>query len=282
MSVKLTLLIENTVQKRGLLAEHGLSYAIDFNGHKVLFDTGQSPQVLRNNAPKLGWDLAQTEAVVLSHGHFDHTGGLPAVLEAAPAARVYIHPEALKPKFQRVEGKVGDYSTTPESLAALEAHKANIVFTPTVTEVVPGLFATGEIPRTNDYETTGGAFYLNAEGTEVDPIVDDQSLYFHSRDGIVIILGCSHAGVVNIVDYVLSLHPGEPLAAVVGGMHLWKTSSEHRKRVGAQLLARKPRLLAGCHCAGPLHELLPPHTTGVELGQPFIGSTFQWELPQSA
>lgn len=279
MSVKVTLLVENTVQRRGLLAEHGLSYAIDFGGRRVLFDTGQTPEVLANNASRLDWPLARVEAVVLSHGHFDHTGGLPAVLEAAPAARIFIHPAALAPKFQRVEGKIGDYSTTPPSLAALGRHRANVRPTTGVTEVVPGLFATGEIPRTNDYETTGGAFYLDAGGLTVDPIVDDQSLFFRAADGVVIILGCSHAGVVNTVDYVLSLHPGEPLAAVIGGMHLWKTSSEHRRRVGAQLLSRKPKLLAGCHCAGPLHELLPPGTTGVELGQPFVGSSFKWEFP---
>lgn len=278
MSVQVTLLIENTVQRRGLLAEHGLSYAIDFDGRKVLFDTGQTPDVLANNASKLGWPLSQVEAVVLSHGHFDHTGGLPAVLEASPEARIFLHPAALAPKFQRVEGRIGNYSTTPASLAALEQHRNSIISTTGVTEIVPGLHATGEIPRTNDYETTGGAFYLDAEGLTVDPIVDDQSLFFRSTDGIVIILGCSHAGVINTVDYVLSLHPGEPLAAVVGGMHLWKTSSEHRRRVGAQLLSRKPKLLAGCHCAGPLHELLPPGVTGVELGQPFVGSTFKWEL----
>lgn len=281
MSVKITLLVENTVQRRGLLAEHGLSYAIDFDGRRVLFDTGQSPAVLANNAAKLDWPLAAIEAVALSHGHFDHTGGLPAVLEAAPAARIFLHPAALEPKFQRVDGKIGDYSTTPASLASLDSHRDQIILTAGVTEIVTGLFATGEIPRTNDYETTGGAFYLDADGLRVDPIVDDQSLFFRSADGIVIILGCSHAGVVNTVDYVLSLHPGEPLAAVIGGMHLWKTSSEHRRRVGAQLLSRKPKLLAGCHCAGPLHELLPPGTTDVELGQPFVGSSFKWELPRA-
>lgn len=282
MSVKVTLLVENTVQRRGLLAEHGLSYAIDFGGRRVLFDTGQTPAVLASNAARLGWSLAEVEAVVLSHGHFDHTGGLPAVLAAAPEARVYLHPAALAPKFQQVEGKIGDYSTTPESLAALNQHRGHITSTAGVVEVVPGLFATGEIPRTNDYETTGGAFYLDAEGLTIDPIIDDQSLFFRSAEGIVIILGCSHAGVVNTVDYILSLHPGEPLAAVVGGMHLWKTSGEHRRRVGAQLLSRKPKLLAGCHCAGPLHELLPPGTTGVQLAQPFVGSSFSWTLPAGA
>ncbi|HEY9247595.1 MAG TPA: MBL fold metallo-hydrolase, partial [Rariglobus sp.] len=99
MPVQVTLLIENSVQRRGLLAEHGLSYAINFDGRKVLFDTGQTPEVLLNNAFRLNWPLSEVEAVVLSHGHFDHTGGLPAVLEAAPRARVYLHPAALAPKF---------------------------------------------------------------------------------------------------------------------------------------------------------------------------------------
>ena len=191
---------------------------------------------------------------------------------------MFLHPEALAPKFQKLEGKIGDYSTPAASLALLEQHRDQLTMTVGVTEIVPGLFATGEVPRTNDYETTGGAFYLDAEGLTIDPIIDDLSLFFRSTEGIVIILGCSHAGVVNTVDYILSLHPGEPLAAVIGGMHLWKTTAEHRRRVGAQLLSRKPKLLAGCHCAGPLHELLAPGVTGVELAQPSVGSTFKWTL----
>ena len=96
--ISLTILVENTARGAGILGEHGLSYWIDTGAHRVLFDTGQG-MALVPNAVRLGIDLARAEAIVLSHGHFDHVGGLEAALRAAPHAPLFLHPRAVEPKF---------------------------------------------------------------------------------------------------------------------------------------------------------------------------------------
>ncbi len=117
----ITLLVENSVHRMGLQAEHGLAWHVDIGGKQVLFDTGQT-DLLVANAQRLGLDLAQVEAVVLSHGHYDHTGGVAAVRRLAPAARVLMHPAARAPKFEAdPDGSVRAIGMNKATLAALDS-----------------------------------------------------------------------------------------------------------------------------------------------------------------
>ncbi|TCJ14981.1 MBL fold metallo-hydrolase [Parasulfuritortus cantonensis] len=242
--LEVTVLVENQPLGRGLLGEHGLAFHLRADGREVLFDTGQG-LALAHNAEALGIDLAALGTVVLSHGHYDHAGGLPLVLARCGPADVYLHRAALAAKFNR-DGK--DIGAPAAALAALGAARVHEVAAPT--EILPGLYASGPVPRRHAFEDTGGPFYRDPGKVEEDPVTDDQALYALLPEGVVVLLGCCHAGVVNTLDYIGELTGGQPVHAVIGGTHLLRAGEERLART-ADLLARLDvRLLAPNHCTG--------------------------------
>ncbi|OIQ98790.1 metallo-beta-lactamase superfamily protein [mine drainage metagenome] len=247
----LRILCENTARGMGVLGEHGLAWWIDTGAHRVLFDAGQG-LALDSNARRLGVDLANADAIVLSHGHADHVGGLQQALDAAPGASLLLHPDAVARRFTGSDGGAKGRRLSVDFLESRRfvSGSRRVILTREPTEVVPGLWCTGEIPRTNDFEDVGGPFYLDEELTRPDPILDDQALYFESRDGVVVILGCAHAGVVNTLDHVRMLTRGAPLHAVLGGMHLERADARRLDETFAALRRLGVRRFGPNHCTG--------------------------------
>jgi 7,8-dihydropterin-6-yl-methyl-4-(beta-D-ribofuranosyl)aminobenzene 5'-phosphate synthase len=251
-SIRITVLIENTAFGRGVVGEHGLAYWIEAGGKKVLFDTGQTPGCLVQNAEILGVDLASTDAIVLSHGHYDHTGGLEEVLETARKPHLYLHPGALARRYSRKRDGSCSEIGIPRALteSRLQELTSSLVWTEEAIEVVPGVSATGYVPRMNDFEDTGGAFFLDEGCRNPDPIEDDQAVFFDTVEGTVVLLGCAHAGVVNTLRHVQSLTGGGRVHAVIGGMHLVSASPERMDRTVEALKSFAPPRLAPVHCTG--------------------------------
>jgi len=249
-TIALTTLVENSVHARGLLAEHGLAFHLQVGSRSLLFDTGQS-DLLLHNALKLRISLANAEAIVLSHGHNDHTAGLMAAHEAAPQARLFLHRAALAQKFVRnpdsTTRSIGMDEATAETIR--RAAKA-VVWTRNPTEVLDGLFVTGEIPRQNTFEDTGGPFFRDAAGTQPDPLLDDQVLYFDTQEGLVVLFGCAHSGVVNTLEYIQHLTGGRPIHAILGGLHLLTASPERMQQTIAAFRRLDIQRLAPGHCTG--------------------------------
>jgi 7,8-dihydropterin-6-yl-methyl-4-(beta-D-ribofuranosyl)aminobenzene 5'-phosphate synthase len=222
----ITILVEDCVSRPLLMAEHGLAFWIDTGARRMLFDAGQSGLILAN-AGKLKIDLDAVDTVALSHGHYDHCGGLADVLvNAAGNVMVYAHPHALNPKYRRMESGTRAIGMSVQCRRALSdgRHKLKTVTTPT--EIAPGMFLTGEIPRSHSEEQSEPGFCLDARGRQVDPFLDDQALFIDTSDGTVVILGCAHAGAINTLDYIRHLTGGQPLHTVLGGMHLHSASDE--------------------------------------------------------
>lgn len=247
-----TVLAENTARGLGVLGEHGLAWWIDTGTHRVLFDTGQG-LVLASNARRLRADLAAAHAIALSHGHSDHVGGLDTALAAAPAATLYLHPDAVCRRFTGSDrSPVGRrLSTDFMETEAFRADNRRVVATREPQEIAPGVWTSGEIPRTNDFEDVGGPFFLDEAMTRPDPILDDQAVFFAGREGTVVVLGCAHAGIVNTLEHIRTLTHGAPLHTIVGGMHLLNADERRLTETFAALRRFGVRRFGPNHCTGP-------------------------------
>lgn len=245
----ITILVENTARRRGLLGEHGFACWIDTGTHRLLFDTGQG-ETLAANAGRLRINLASANVIVLSHGHYDHSGGLRLALDVARSSKLFLHPGALARRYSRHNGQAREIGPAPLLGRQLLQDENRLVWTTRPTEIVPGVFATGEIPRHTDYEDTGGEFFLDAACHEPDPIIDDQALYMDTESGIVVILGCAHAGIVNTLDYISQI-THRPIHAVIGGTHLINASPQRLARTIAALRHMNLQIIAPVHCTGP-------------------------------
>ena len=217
----ITTLVEDTALDGSLLAEHGLSFWIEYGDKRILFDTGQS-DILVRNAKVLGINLGEVDAIVLSHGHYDHTGGLSAILDIAPKATIYLHPAAIEPKFSRKI--LGVKSIGMSHLVKKAVQKHHVFWTATPAQIFPGMSVTGQVPRTNNFEDVGGAFFVYENYQKPDELLDDQTLFIESAKGLVVVLGCAHSGVVNTLDYISNLTGRNSMYAVIGGMHLLNAS----------------------------------------------------------
>jgi 7,8-dihydropterin-6-yl-methyl-4-(beta-D-ribofuranosyl)aminobenzene 5'-phosphate synthase len=225
----------------------------------VLLDSGANDAFWRN-ARVLGVPLEQADAFVLSHGHFDHGGGIARVIEAAPKARLVLHPGGLAPHYWLAKtGKVDPIGLPERSLTALGAATERVVWALGPLEVAPGVWASGPIPRRHPLEEAEHNFYLDPACTMHDHVVDDQAIWVETPSGLVLLTGCAHAGIINTLDHVrgLAAH-GLPLApdglprvrAVIGGMHLLHASPARLRATSAALAGAGVGLAAPVHCTG--------------------------------
>lgn len=248
--IRITTLVENTAGGVGLVGEHGLAFWIDCGRKRVLFDTGQTPAVLATNARRLDIDLARTDAVVLSHGHYDHTGGLAHVLDAAERPQVFAHPAALAAKYARNRDGTSRAIGSPLDEQAVRRRAGVLTWTAQPTDVCEGLAVTGFVPRQTGFEDTGGPFFVDPACRVADALPDDQAVYFSAAGGTVVLLGCAHAGVINTLRHVRTLTGGRPIHAVIGGMHLGAASPDRLARTIEALGEFGVSQMAPAHCTG--------------------------------
>jgi 7,8-dihydropterin-6-yl-methyl-4-(beta-D-ribofuranosyl)aminobenzene 5'-phosphate synthase len=166
-------------------------------------------------------------------------------------ATVYVHPRAFESKFGRWgENDVHDIGSPIRSLDQVRAHVGEVVSTTGPTELAEGVWVSGEIPRGNDFEDTGGPFFLDQSCRKPDPLADDQAMYIETPVGVVVLLGCAHAGLVNTLDYASQVTGLSRIHAVLGGMHLVNASENRINRSVAALRDYDVRVVGPAHCTG--------------------------------
>lgn len=238
------ILIDNSIAEP-YRAEHGLSLAVFTGSDKILFDTGAG-SAIRHNLNCAGLQARDFNKLVISHGHYDHTGGIAEILPEMPDAEIYLAPGATVTRFSRHEGKpVRNISMPQDAVDALSKH-AHIHEVSAFTEIADGVFLTGPIPRIST-EDTGGPFFLDHDGNTVDTLADEQAMLL--TEGILI-QGCCHAGIINTLEHCKRCAPQIRIHTIIGGLHLLHASEERLKQTADYLNTLQLKKLVLLHCTG--------------------------------
>lgn len=251
MNFRITILCENSVgPMTGTLGEHGFSALIETaGGETILFDTGQGMTLL-HNARRMNKDLSVVRQVVLSHGHYDHCGGLLPLLQEYGPKTVFGHPGIFTPRYRLKDTSECLSIGMPHDRPSLEAAGALFDLSTEFREIAPFVFLTGEVPRANAAERGDQGLYCDCAGRVPDMTPDDQSLVLETDLGLVVLLGCCHAGLVNTLTYVAGLTGRRDVYAVIGGTHLGFCGREQLEQSIAFIRKAGIGKLAVSHCTG--------------------------------
>jgi 7,8-dihydropterin-6-yl-methyl-4-(beta-D-ribofuranosyl)aminobenzene 5'-phosphate synthase len=264
--MKITCLVDNAVQlSSGLWGEHGLAYLIETGGQRVLFDTGQSGTVLLHNLKLLGIDPSSVDALAFSHAHYDHTGGLPALLgQLRPGIPLYANADLFRERFAQGDGaprRIG----LPVSQGEL-ADRLTLRLSAEPQEIVPGVWTTGAITDRPEFEGRGrGLLMADAGELVTDAYRDDMALVLQAGDRVALLCGCCHAGLLNTLAHVARHFP-QPVTLIAGGLHLAGVTEQDLARTG-EVLAALPALqrIHPGHCTGEGAILALAHALGPAL-----------------
>lgn len=247
--MRITTLSENTANY-GFLGEWGLSILVEADDKKVLLDAGHGISAV-HNADRLGLDLSDLDAIVISHGHVDHTGGLIEVLSRTGEVNVICHPDIWAAKHVSLNPGAHRSVAAPYTREELEAAGAHFTTSRGPVDISEHIKTTGEIELLTDYEQIDANLTVK-DGSSIspDPLDDDLALAVDADYGLVIITGCAHRGIINTVRQAQKVTGQDKVFAVIGGTHLILASEERLERTVAELKTMSIKKLGVSHCTG--------------------------------
>jgi 7,8-dihydropterin-6-yl-methyl-4-(beta-D-ribofuranosyl)aminobenzene 5'-phosphate synthase len=252
-ALKVTLLSTMLVGNITGVGEWGFSALIEADGHRVLLDTGARPDTVLQNARDLKIDLSDVKEVILTHNHWDHVGGLMTLrremMKRNPSALSVVH--VARGIFYSRPAQQGEENQMIALKKEYEATGGKFIEHEGAAEIFPGAWLTGPVPRKypeHNWSSTGKV--QTSAGLVEDTIPEDQSLVLNTPEGLVVVTGCGHAGIINILTFAREQFPNQPVQAVVGGLHLFPATDEQLNWTADKLKEFKVANLMGAHCTG--------------------------------
>jgi 7,8-dihydropterin-6-yl-methyl-4-(beta-D-ribofuranosyl)aminobenzene 5'-phosphate synthase len=266
--------VDNAAQRSSRMwSEHGLAFLIESGDDRILFDTGQSGTILLHNLEVLGLDPATIDAIVLSHAHDDHAGGLSELMDhLRPGIPLYAHPDIFRERFSKKDGDIRNkaFSTSRQALEA----RFDLRLNARPQEITPGVWTTGGITERPEPEGRS-ANHLMREGDDLVPDAyrDDMALVIQIDDHLMLLCGCCHAGILNTLAHVertFSL----PIAIIAGGLHLTTNTADQMQHVGDVLSSISSlRCIYPTHCTGEAAFVTLTNILGPSVVQPCPAGT---------
>lgn len=270
--IVITTLVENYIMTGAgpVIAEHGLSFLIQAAGLNILFDTGHG-MALTHNANVLGIDLAKIDIVILSHGHYDHAGGLRSLSGINKNFELIAHPSVFEDKLACFGSECRSIGIgCDRNFFADQGIRVRLEKIPV--KIAENIFTTGEIPLTTDFESVEPYFFVNGKnGRMLDTIPDDNALVIDAPDGLVVIFGCAHRGAANTLNQVRKNFAGKKVAAILGGLHLISANGQKIEKLGNVLdECGIGKIIVG-HCTGFDAAASLKHRFGGRVTANFVG-----------
>jgi len=250
--INIKILTDNSTLYEEFISEFGFSSYMETDDKKILFDLGETDCFLKN-ASNMGIDLTDLDYVVLSHGHHDHTNGLEYLIKlyndnnipVENRPKLLAHPEAFLNRYVD-EDKIGCKLSFKELAKNFQIVKSSDVF-----QISNNLMFLGEVPRENNFEGKDSLGEIVKEGfREADYIFDDTAIAYKAKEGLVIIAGCSHAGICNILEYSKKVTNVDNILTIIGGFHLQWSVDEYISKISDELAKYNIKDICACHCTG--------------------------------
>ncbi len=274
--MRITILCENSVGRAiPAIGEHGFACWIEMDDKHYLVDSGQGLGIIKN-AQVLDLPLDQLSGAVISHGHYDHAGGLDQVLRHVDGLEVFAHPGIFAERYSQASHTLR-FIGIPQRRELLETLGARFIFTPEFQQIADKLYVTGAIPRTNNFEQGDENLVQRGDDGEFIPdrFEDDMAVVIDSPKGLVVVLGCAHAGIINTLDYVCSQFKRDEVYAVVGGTHLGPVSAEQFSRTLIELKRFNIQKMGASHCTGQARAALLRNEFGKRFFYGSVGAVLE-------
>ncbi len=255
MNIKITTLVENRLgENLALEAAHGLSFLIEINDQLFLFDTAQH-DLLVKNAEELGYDLSQLEKIIISHNHYDHGGGLKSLISNYGSQNIVVHQDFFNEKYgierikQEYLGINYDHDTLVETGSEISEISKDITY------INDNIFIAANFKRKTNFEKVNKRFYIEKKGEMVlDYFRDEIALGIESPKGLIILLGCSHPGVVNMISSIIEKRENDNIYCILGGTHLVEGGEERIYKTLDYIKSLDVDYLGFSHCTGEKAE----------------------------